>query len=154
MSNIIHLPISDTDDDESFPVNEKISTRQHRTLNTDFAREDVDGTNQDVILEDHDTSIGSTRGSVDDDVSKSREEYVASPARRAKAAAIWRTDLKDSSEDDDLYNDYDDYDDVIDYDGTPKVPRDSDLHDDYGLCENSGSVFQTRIFFRIIESVV
>ena len=35
--------------------------------------------------------------------------------------------LKDSDEDDDVYNDYDDYDDAIDYDGTPKIPRDSDI---------------------------
>ena len=48
-----------------------------------------------------------------------------SPARRAKAAAIWRRP-EDSDEDDDVYNDYDDYDDAIDYDGT-QIPRDSDI---------------------------
>ena len=109
MSNITHLPISDTDDDETFPVNIESAARQHPKLNANFARNNVDDTNEDIMLEDHNSSIRSTRGIADDDVSKSREEYVASPARRAKAAAIWRTDLKDSSEDDDLYNDYDDY---------------------------------------------
>ena len=127
MSNIIHLPISDTDDDETFPVNIESAARQHPKLNANFARNNVDDTNEDIMLEDHNSSIRSTRGIADDDVSKSREEYVASPARRAKAAAIWRTDLKDSDEDDDVYNDYDDYDDAIDYDGTPKIPRDSDI---------------------------
>ena len=94
MSNIIHLPISDTDDDETFPVNIESAARQHPTLNANFARNNVDDTNEDIMLEDHNSSIRSTRGIADDDVSKSREEYVASPARRAKAAAIWRTDLK------------------------------------------------------------
>ena len=157
----MHIPILDTDDDETFPgnlesaahqyptsntdhsrnevgdntdidygetfaENDELGLPQHPTLNADHIRHDLDDTNTNGILAGHNTSIAS--GIVDDNVNESREEYVASPARRAKTAAIWRTDLKDSADDDDdLYNDYDDYDDEIDYDGTPKVPRDNDI---------------------------
>lgn len=110
---------------ETFAEKDESALRQHPTLNADHIRSDLDDTNNNGILADNNTSIASVI--VDDNVNESREEYVASPARRAKTAAIWRTDLKDSADDDDLYNDYDDYDDEIDYDGTPKVPRDSDV---------------------------
>jgi hypothetical protein len=101
-----------TDEDETFPeVVEEMYNENHNSLNASRRNVKSQSTyNNNAIENDQNDSHVSNIAANTSMPGSNGKKMLASPARRAKKAAIWRTDLQDSEEEEGLYDDYANYD--------------------------------------------
>ena len=135
-----------TDEDETFP---EVIEEMYNDNNENYNNSNSNNNNNNNIVEYEDNVVDDDDDNVNNmshvsdrhNTSVGSNNMLASPARRANTVpAIWRTDLKDSEEED-LYDDYANYDDDDEAEDSNNDGNDysdyDDMEDDDGMRDSS-----------------